>query len=273
LDPSSIHIRPEVEIPVIFTSGFNPTAVTRHTTRSGRELVLVLNTGAIGASAGAGNISTDASVDAIDAEGRRVVATIPLGPAGAFNRIVIDPSGRVALMGASSERQLYAIDLEPLEEESLYEADAPPILDGTSEAYPWDARIFTADHPLMIPGLAEGGPDPRVCAGLTDVAINRAGNAAYAVDYCDGTLTVVRMNLGGQPEVPVPRERFSLGGQHPVLAPLVPESIDLLRAPGLVQVRPGVPGVDYTSPDVYFVAGLPEGEVCGVRVDFFAPGP
>jgi len=34
-------------------------------------------------------------------------------------------------------------------------------------------------------------------------------------------------------------------------------------------VRPGIPGVDYSGPDVFFLAGLPEGAVCGIRMDSF----
>ena len=51
-------------------------------TRSGRELVLVTLTGAIGAGTGTGNIRTAAAVDVIDAERLRIAASIPLGFAG-----------------------------------------------------------------------------------------------------------------------------------------------------------------------------------------------
>jgi hypothetical protein len=270
-EPISLRVRPDIEAPVIFTEGFNPTSVARHVTATGRELVLVTNTGAIGASAGSGNIEGDASIAVIDAASRRLAATIPLGPAGPFNQLAIAPSGRVALTGASSQRHLFGVDLAPLDNEALYDASSAPTLDGSDESFPDDARIFTAAHPLVIPPLAQGGPDPHICAGLTDVAIDHTGREAYAVDHCDGTLTIIRIDLEDHPEIPISRERFTVGQQQPALAPLVPASLDRLRAPGLIRVRPGRPGSDFTSPDVYLVAGLPEGELCGLRINSFAP--
>ena len=37
-------------------------------------------------------------------------------------------------------------------------------------------------------------------------------------------------------------------------------------APGFIAVRPGVPGVDYTSPDIFVLVGDP-GLVCGLRIE------
>lgn len=262
--------RPDIDVPVVFTTGFNPTELAAHTTPTGRELILVLTSGAIGAGAGSGNIFTDSFIDVIDAGARAIVATIPLGLAGAFNTITIDPSGRIALLGASSQRHVYGVDLAPLDDPALYPPrDPPPRLDGTTPGFP-DARIFTASHPFVIPAR-ENGPDPDDCAGLTDVAIDATGAQAYVTDFCDGTLSIIGIDLVAAPGPPLPANRFELLRIEPLLAPLTPESIDELRAPAHVEVRPGRPGVDYDGPDVFLVAGEPEGTICGIRIE--SPSP
>ena len=261
----ALRVEPDAETPVVWTTGFNPTGVTRHLTRAGRELVLVTVTGAIGAGTGTRNVVTESAVDVIDAASLRIVASIPLGFAGpSFDRIAIDPSGRVGLLGASSHRELYAVDLAPLEDARLYEGDGPPVLlDGLSVGFP-DARIFDAEHPLLLPDRADG-PPPAQCEGFTHVAINAAGSQAFATDYCDGTLARVRINLSGTPAVPVPRERFSALGSDEVFEPL--SSLGLLRAPSMLRVRSGAPGLDYAGPDVLIAVGLPDAQLCGVKVE------
>ena len=261
----ALRVSPDPETPVLWTTGFNPTGVTHYVTRAGRELVLVTVTGAIGAGSGSANVMTASAVDVIDAASLRIAASIPLGYAGpSFDRIAIDPSGRVGLLGASSRRELYAIDLAPLEDPRLYENDgAPVLLDGLTVGFP-DARIFDADQPLVLPDRADG-PPPAQCDGYTHVAIDDAGTLALATDYCDGTLARVRIDLSGAPAVPVPRERFTDGGSDPLFEPL--SSLGLVRGPSLLRVRPGAPGLDYTGPDVLVVVGLPDAQLCAIRVE------
>lgn len=267
LSQSPILARPDATTPVIFTTGFNPTRATAHTTPGGRSLVLVTVTGAIGAGTGAGNLLTDAAVDVIDTASRRVVATIPLGRAGpSFDAVAIDPSGRLALLGSSSQNVLFGVDLASLDDPALYSGaagDPPIVLDGSNPDFP-DARVFTADTPLALPELPEG-PDPASCAGFTHVAIDGLGLRAHATDFCDGTLTTLLLDLAGAP-VPLPPDRISVLGRRTPFAPNVPSSLTQLRAPGVIRIRPGEPGVDFLGPDGFVVAGLPEGTVCAFRL-------
>lgn len=267
-DPLGV-TRPDIHTPVLFTTGFNPTSVSSYETPRGRELILVVSTGAIGAAPGVGNVLTESFVDVIDATSRRLVATIPLGLAGpSFGAMAIDPSGRIALLGASSNRQLYAIDLKPLDDPNLYNyPDRVLVLDGTEAGFP-DARIFDASSPLVLLDR-DNGPTEDQCAGLTAVAMNYSGQRAFATDFCDGTLGIIEIDLTDSPSIPVPQDRFVLGRSENILAPLTVDSLSLLRAPGKVMVRSGIPGVDYSGPDVFFLAGLPEGAVCGIRIDSF----
>jgi hypothetical protein len=263
----ALTLRPHPDTPLLFTTRFNPTAVLRHVTKAGRELVLVTATGAIGAGTGADNIRTPAALDVIDAASLRIAASIPLGFAGpSFDALAVDPSGRVALLGASSLRELYAVDLAALEDARLYEGDgAPVLLDGLTAGFP-DARIFDADHPLVLQDRADGAP-PADCAGFTHVAVNASGREIFATDFCDGTLSRIGLDLSGAPAVPVPRERFTLRRLEPLFAPIGAGSIGLLRGPGTLRVRPGRPAVDYTGPDVFIAVGQPEAQLCGMRVE------
>jgi hypothetical protein len=283
-------LRPDA---VIFTSRFNPTGATHYTAfpdGEPRELVLVSVTGAIGLEGGADTVKSESAIDVIDAEARCLVATIPLGMAGiSFGELAIDPKGRVALMGAISRRQLYAVDLAPLDDSRLYQdCETPVVLDGgTDPLFPDDPRIFTASSPFEIPARSDGQSPEDCDTTETYVAINDEGSLAFATDFCDGTLAVIELAIPyGEPRdgeceesdpccnrVPLPPACFHLRRLENVLAPNSEDAVTELRGPVLVQVRPGRPGVDYTGPDVFFVAGLPEGQVCGVHIESFAPSP
>jgi hypothetical protein len=291
-DPTSepATLRPDT---AIFTSHFNPTSVTSYTAFPGgepRELVLVTATGAIGLEGGAETVKTEGAIDAIDAESRCLVASIPLGMAGlSFGELAIDPRGRVALAGAISNRQLYAVDLAPLDDPRLYEdCQAPVVLDGeTDPMFPDDARIFKASSPFEIPPRADGLSPEDCDTTETYVAINDDGSLAFATDFCDGTLAVIELEIPpgaptevecdeSQPccnRVPLPGACFRLRRLENILAPNSADAVGELRGPGLIRVRPGRPGVDYTGPDAFFVAGLPEGQVCGIRIESLPPSP
>ena len=274
-------IAPDAAVPVLFTTGFNPTGITAYRNDAGRELILVTVTGAIGGDGGAGaaNVKTEGFIDIIDAASRRIVATIPLGLSGAaFDPLAIDAARRVAFFGATSQRHLYAIDLAPLSDESLYAKNAVIWLDGSDPVFP-DARIFTVDSPFEIPARADSPPPPS-CVGFTSVGTGATGTSALVADFCDGTLTVIDIESptgscsGSEADgvccnrIPLPGACFSLQRQENILAPIT-QSREL-NAPSAVQARPGEPGVDYGGPDVYFIGGDP-GELCGIRVDSFTP--
>jgi hypothetical protein len=257
-------IGPDPDRPAVFTSSFNPTGLTAHRTASGRALVLVTQTGPIDSS---GTLLGPGAVDVIDVVTRRLAATIPLGDAGpSFGPVAIDPSGRVALLGAESNRHVYAIDLAPLEDPALYPpGPAPVVLDGSDPGFA-DARIFDAQSPLILPDRT-GGPPLATCPPRTNVAINHPGDLAYATDWCDATLTIIELDLDGAPPVPVPGDRFRITTSSALMAPKTPRNFGRPTAPSMIRVRPGVPGNDYSGRDVFFIANEPEGQLCGIRVD------
>ena len=65
--------------------------------------------------------------------------------------------------------------------------------------------------------------------------------------------------------MPFPPERFQIAAQERPFAPS--NAVGLLRAPGILRVRPGVPGVDYRTPDVLVIAGQPDAQLCALRVE------
>ena len=266
---SALRVRPHATSPVLFTSHFNPTGLARFVTGSGRELVLVTETGAIGAGTGTRNLHTESAVDVIDPVALRVIATIPLGLAGAgFEGVAIDRGGRIGLLGATSGRQLYGVDLRALDDARLYEGDGPPVLlDGLTPGFS-DARIFDADHPLALPERGEGAP-PAQCNGFTHVAWSYDATEVFATDFCDGDVSRVRVDLAGPPPVPAPRERFQPFAIESAFAPLTALGLD--RAPGALRVRPGVPGADYTGADVFVAISQEKGQLCALRIASPAP--
>jgi hypothetical protein len=116
----------------------------------------------------------------------------------------------------------------------------------------------------VLPDRADG-PSTSLCDGFTEVALNAAGSEVFATDFCDGTFTRVRLDPSGAPPVPFPRDRFQVAAQERPFAPS--HAVGLLRAPGIVRVRSGRPGVDYTTPDVLVVAGQPDAQLCALRVE------
>jgi len=224
----------------------------------------VTATGAIGSGTGTANVLTESAIEVIDPRVPRIAAVIPLGLAGAsFDAPALDPGGRMAWVGASSFRQVYAVDLRALDDASLYAATGPPAVLGIT-ANTTDARVFDADHPLALPDRSDG-PAPAFCQGFTHVAVNAAGDQLFATDFCDGTLTRARIDLAGDPPVPVPRNRFQIAAQSTPFARS--DAVGELRAPASLLVRAGVPGVDYDTPDVLVIAGQPDAQLCALRVE------
>jgi hypothetical protein len=194
----------------------------------------------------------------IDAEQLRVIATIPLGPAAlSFERLGVDPGGRVAVVGSAVARRLYAVDLAPLD---ALAADAPWQL--------LDAAIFDASTPFEIPGIPGGAP-PDTCPGFVVGAEFAAdGRRLYATDFCDGTLTVVSARLPGSRTSPIGPDRFAVEDQLELVAPIGPDSLGLPQALGALRVRPEP---EPRGPEVAFLVGHPEALLCGITVP--APEP
>ena len=260
--------RPDAGTSVLLTTGFNPTTATPYTTPSGRDLVLVGVSGAIALGTGPDLIRTDSAVDVIDVSTRELIATIPLGRAGlGFTGLAVDPTGRIALIGAATRRALFGIDLAALDDPSLGfgSEPLPIVLDGSTPGFR-DARLYDADSPFLLPKRANGPPDSQ-CTTQISVALASDSNFGATSDFCDGTVAVLSLKLPPLRTPALdPTTVIEIDRLQAVAAPLVDDATGRIRAIDRVVIRRGIPGMDFTGPDVYFTAGLPEGAVCGVRI-------
>jgi hypothetical protein len=259
-------VSPNAGVPFLITESYNPTHVTRYAV-AGREFALVTVTGALGIERddpatqgvveGRTLVLSDAAIEVIDAETLEWVATYPMGRAAlAFDRLAIDPRGRVAVVGSAAGRALYAVDLAPL-------ASAPrrgPPIDLAG------AVLFAADDPFLLPAR-EGGPPPEECSGATiGYAWNGAGDRIYLSEFCDGTFSVVAATLPPDPNDPIPAQNFFLVDSRALFSPVLAGTFGEPRMPGLLRVRPGVAGVDFAGPDAFVRVSEP-GAVCAVPAD------
>ncbi|MBJ19936.1 MAG: hypothetical protein GY910_27230 [bacterium] len=262
-------VGPAPENAVLLTSGYNPTSLAPYTTPSGRELVLVGVTGAIALGTGSGLVRTDSAIDVIDAATLELIASVPLGPAGlGFAGMALDPTGRIGLIGAATSPSIFAIDLMALDDPGLGTGTEPlPILlDGSTPGF-LDARVYAAANPFELPKRADGPPES-VCTTQTSVAIKDDGGFVAASDFCDGTISVLDLDLPPTRTTALdPDTVLRLNRVANVVAPLVPTAVGRMRALDRILIRPGTPHIDFNGPDLHFTAGLPEGAVCGVRID------
>jgi hypothetical protein len=256
--------------PYIVTSGFNATHVTPYTTPSGRRFALVTLSGAVGIRADDPNTDeiesgalpiTDGAIDVIDVDAGELVATIPLEDANpAFDGIALDPSGRLGLMGDLNARHLYGIDLAVLDALGPPGSGGPPVELG-------NAVVFDGLNPLLVPALPGGAPASTCPGQVSGVGFQQRGRAAYVLESCDGTVTAFDVDLSGDPTLAELRTRVVYSSTSPATAPLRADTVDQLRRPTSLKVRPGRPGIDYQGPDVFFLITDPESLLCGVRID------
>jgi len=207
---------------------------------------------------------SEASIDVIDAQTLELVATFPLGFASlSMDRLAIDPTGRLAMLGSSVTQELYAIDLEPLGAPGFPTTATGLVLDGSMGS---NGVVFAASNPFRLPGIADGA-DPAICSGLIGgTGFNNAGDRFYATERCDGTLSVLAIDLSGSPPPPVASDRFALLGVFPLVAPLRSDTLTKVRDLGSLRVRPGVPGVDFDGPDFFYTVNQP-GLLCALRLE------
>jgi hypothetical protein len=256
-------VSPQPDAPVIETFAYNPTHVTR-LAAGDREFVLVTLSGALGIlpddpgtpAVETGSIPlSEAAVEVIDAGTLAVVARTPSDDGNrfgfAFDRLAVHPSGRVAVAGSVARRSVYVVDL-----------GNPAALPDTEA----ELTVLPAPIELAVPARA-GGPPPDLCAGWTaGVAFDHAGGELYVTDRCDGTLTRFRVSLPADVSAPVLASQFALVESRPVVAPLTPGSFSEVRDIGSLRVWPGVPLVDFTGPDVFFLTAQPNAQACALRV-------
>ena len=206
---------------------------------------------------------SDSAIEVLDAQSLEWIARIPLGPAAlGFGALAVHPNGSLAIIGSARDRVLLAVDLRPLANLPA-SAPSPIVLDGVGGE---NAVVFDAIAPLRIPAIANGAP-PATCGGATvGVAFNHDGSRLYASEFCDGTLAVFSVDADLAPGVAFAPSDFAHLRSISVAAPIRPDTLGRSRALGAIAVRPGVPGSDYSGPDLFYLNGQP-GELCAIRIE------
>lgn len=254
-------VAPNPDVPFIETTDFNPSQVTRVEV-GGVERVLVTLSGAIGIEGDdpgtpeveQGTLAlTEGAIEILDPESLEHLGSLPLGlGAPTFDRLAVDPSGRVAVVGSALARELYVIDLDGL-------ASDPVDLVG--------AVVYDANAALVFPALA-GGPSLASCAPwVAGIAWNDAGDRLYTTERCDGSLSEFEVSLREGPDGRIDPSSFRWVSTEPLVSPLRADTLGDVRDPGRLRIRPGRPGIDYTGPDALFLSSQPDGQACAVRLE------
>ena len=95
------------------------------------------------------------------------------------------------------------------------------------------------------------------------MAISDDQSEVYAVDYCDGTLTVVGVASDGTlSEI----RQIELTAPIDEPAPAPGSEVEIIKGPGRIAVRPGTPGTSFVGSDLFVLVSQPEGLVCAQEV-------
>jgi hypothetical protein len=261
----AVTIMPASNPRAIYTTGFNPSHVTAYSVGT-RDYILVAVSGVIQSTLGTpegGRYKAlkNSAIDVIDADSLKLIATIPLGPAGIIGDLAVDSKNRIAVLGSQVGRWLFAVDLTPLEAAGFPGASLPVTLDDQQLDPDFgDAVLHDSDNPIKIEKRGSGGAGSS-CPGLTSgIAFDAERELFYATDYCDGTLSVVTVTLGSPP----------------VFTPLLPIAITAAidaagttspRGPGALAVRPGPVSPGDTTSELFVLISEPEGQLCAIDVE------
>jgi hypothetical protein len=173
------------------------------------------------------------------------------GGAFDFGGLALHPSGRVAVVGSVAGKRVFVVDLQAL---------ATLVAPGDALADPLPVTE------LAVPALADGPPAALCPGSASGVAFNHAGDRLYVSERCDGSLTTFSVALPAAPQ-PIGSGDFGLASSEALLSSLAPENFGDQRDPSVLRVRPGVPGIDFDGPDLFFLSGQPSAQVCALRVE------
>jgi len=230
--------------PFIVTTSYNPTEVTA----LGERTVLVTNSGVLAIDEARAVPLTEASVDVIDTVLDCVVATYPLGLAAlSYKTIGITPDRTRALVGSVAYNSVYELDLTVLDDAPQSCPNPVPRLESAVLAGPQD--------PIRVGQAGVAGVETNDF--VVQVAVSSDGTRAYASGYNSGTLSVLEVEQ--EPGSPSPKRPLLVLS----LTPPLPTQED--AGPGPLAVRPGIPGTDFSGPDLFVLIGLPIGKMFNVQ--------
>ncbi len=207
----------------ILTTGFVPTGITKIS----EEKIAVTNSGVSDLINAHAEPKTNSSIDIIDAKNLSITKNISLGKVGlSFQEMAVTRDGKRAFIGSTSYGELYEIDLEA------------------------GVAIRSRENPIVISGSGIGSDY------LTAQAISHddkyvfvasfENSAIYPVDISTETAVALPAHFSDEPFV----IGFPAGvtGENPT---------GENTGAGPLAVRHGIPGTDFTSPDIFATTGYP----------------
>jgi len=232
----------------IVTTSYNPTEVTA----LGERTVLVTNSGVLAIRETRAVPLTEASVDVVDTVLDCVVATYPLGLAAlSYKTIGITPDRKRALVGSVAYNSVYELDLTVLDDAPQSCPNPVPRLESAVLAGPQD--------PIRVGQAGVAGVETNDF--VVQVAVSSDGTRAYASGYNSGTLSVLEVEQ--EPGSPSPKRPLLVLSLTPPLS--ADDTTQEDAGPGPLAVRPGIPGTDFSGPDLFVLIGLYTGKMFSVQ--------
>lgn len=228
------------------TTRFNPVAMERYRTPGGRDVLLVVSSGAGRQAFQACNgfapppLGVEGALEAVDPATMQVEAVWRIGAKAQPKSLAVVAGRREAYLGigdfAAGRSEIYRVDLSRL--------DAALAAQGVVDDLSTDVVNGVAS-PILIPFAdPAAAPGGRLVSGL---AASEDGARLFAINFNDATVNIFA--LGAAP-----------GAPGVFVAPVLVAQLRLNRGadlsqtfgpnPQVLAVRPGRPGVDFTGPDL-----------------------
>lgn len=211
----------EAKRPVI-TTDFNPTGMT--VLPDG--LIAITNSGVSDISGGVAHPITNSGIDLLNPMNDLIEGNISLGKASlSFQEMAVTSDGKTAYIGSASFGEVYAIDL----------VNRTVLHDRT--------------NPITITGNSEGSDY------LSSIAITCDNWYLFVASYDHSSIYPVDVSVVPPLVTPATFSKpFVLGFPKGVTAE---NPTGANTGVGAIAVRPGIPGTDYTGPDLFALTGSP----------------
>ena len=207
----------------IATTGFVPTGITKIS----EDKIAITNSGVSDLVDAHAEPKTESSIDILDVKTLKITKNISLGKAGlSFQEMAVTHDGKRAFIGSTSYGELYELDLE--NGVALQTHDNPIVISGSSVGSDYlTAQVISHDDKYVFVASFEN-------------------SAIYPVDISGDSPLALPAHFSTEPFVigfPAGVTSQNPTGENTGAGPLA--------------VRHGIPGTDFTSPDIFATTGYP----------------
>lgn len=211
----------EAKTPVL-TTDFNPTGVTLLPD----GLIAITNSGVSDIWDGAAHPLTNSSIDFLDPGTDEIIDNVSLGSASlSFQELAVTSDGGTAYTGSASFGEVYAVDLVNRQ------------------------ALHTRENPITITSNIEGSDY------LSSQALSYDNWYLFMASFDNSSIYPVDVSVTPPDVLPTTFPNPFVLGFPKGVTPENPTGTN--TGIGAVAVRPGIPGVDYTGPDIFALTGSP----------------